>query len=117
MIAALIALAVVTVASILGTVILAFRLHSQTEQVHHAIHVANGARIEALENKLLAHSWQDYANLQHTPGATDRAAAILSQGFDPTRSPESYGETADDVLEQQLRDSGASLDDFGPILG
>lgn len=73
------------------------------------------ARVTTLENRLLSHSWTDYANLQHTPNELN-----LSDTEGDGRTPESYGELYEDRVETWLRNQGADLEGDtvqGPVVG
>lgn len=64
------------------------------------------ARVTTLENRLLAHNWQDFANLQHLPDEIAKAAWAEAQ----QRAPESFGETAGEMLQERLRHEGIDLE-------
>lgn len=74
------------------------------------------ARITTLENRLLSHSWQDFANLQLVPDETAKAS------WNPTepRTPESFGVRPEEMAASQARNQGADLEPEafeGPTIG
>lgn len=75
--------------------------------------LAQSARIEALENRLLSHRWQDYAQLQNDViGETQRF--LEAWGAADPRG-EAYGERPEEMREAAAVAEGIDLE--GPIIG
>lgn len=71
-------------------------------------------RITDLERALLAHGWQDYAQIAATPTPLARSTAVTN-GWGEDRPEEAYGENEHDVIESFLASNGIDLE--GPTLG
>ena len=72
-------------------------------------------RISTLENRLLAHNWEEFAHLQNIP---DESAKHVYA--DQARMPESWGLTRDEMAMAQGASNGEDLEgtDFeGPTIG
>jgi len=77
--------------------------------------VAQQTRITDLENRLMSHSWGEYAQLQNgVDSHTDQTARVLNSFGEP-RAEEAFGETEEDQVDAFLRSQGIDLE--GPTVG
>jgi hypothetical protein len=73
------------------------------------------ARVTTLENRLMSHHWQDFANLQMVPDETAKAQWAAQQ-----RDPESYGIQPEEMEAARMRSDGSDLEGEvfeGPTIG
>lgn len=123
---ALIALALTTCA-FLGMAWLQHRTVTATAEsltraadVLERVHAAQGLRIEALENRLMAHDWATYAQLQNNvAGETEKFLSLVEAGVlrkPPSTEPgdPGYGATAEEQMAEALRSRGVDLE--GPTV-
>lgn len=77
--------------------------------------VAHQTYITELQNRVLAHSWTDFAQLQNDVAGHTQQTVNALNGFGEARSEEAFGESESDVVDQYLRDQGIDLE--GPTIG
>lgn len=77
--------------------------------------VVHQTRISELENRVMAHTWGEYAQLQtNVPDHTDKAVHALST-FGSQRPDQAHGETEADLVERWFEENGADVE--GPTIG
>jgi hypothetical protein len=76
--------------------------------------VAMQTYITELQNRLGAHTWGEFAQLQTVPSHTQQTVTALNS-FGENRSEAAFGENESDVIDQFLRDNGIDLE--GPTVG
>lgn len=110
-------------------------LHLTTQQVLRSrpderdawreIHALQQAEIGELRNRLGAHSWEQFHNLQaHTPGPLDRAYDVLNR-IQHDHEPDDEQDTQaqlEERLRQAMSDSGLDIEGEGaeawrPVVG
>lgn len=118
-------LVAVLVAALLGAAVAALPLYvairfvvseaHKSRKVAEARAIAQQTYITELQNRLLSHSWTDFAQLQNDVATHTGQTATVLNGFGEARSAEAYGEDEADLLERLMQDSGADLE--GPTVG
>lgn len=94
----------------------------KSREVAQARAVAQQTYITELQNRLFAHSWTDFAQLQNDVDSHTGQTARVLNSFGEDRSEESYGESPDDLLNHALASLGSDLEgegfaDTGPTVG
>lgn len=91
------------------------KTHLQSSQNAIQRAVVLQTRISELENRLLAHTWGEYAQLQtNVPDHTDKAVSALNS-FGGSRPDEAHGESEQDLIDRYFQQSGADVE--GPTIG
>jgi hypothetical protein len=76
--------------------------------------VAQQTYTTELQNRLLAHTWGEFAQLQEVPSHTAQTVTALNS-FGEARTEAAYGESQEDIVDAFLRDNGIDLE--GPTVG
>lgn len=77
--------------------------------------IAQQTRITDLENRLMSHTWGEYAQLQN--GVDNHTAQTVRavNSFGEVRAEEAFGETEEDLVDAFLAANGVDLE--GPTVG
>lgn len=86
----------------------------RSRQTAQARAVAQQTYITELQNRLAAHTWGEFAQLQN--GVDDHTSQTVRalNSFGEARTDEAFGEDDKDIIEALLRDNGADLE--GPTI-
>jgi len=71
--------------------------------------------ITELQNRLGAHTWGEFAQLQNDVDSPTSQASRVVNSFGEARSEEAFGEREQDIVDQYLVDQGIDLE--GPTIG
>ncbi len=71
--------------------------------------------ITELQNRLAAHTWGEFAQLQNDVDSHTAQATRTVNSFGEARSEEAFGESEQDIVDQFLSDHGIDLE--GPTVG
>lgn len=77
--------------------------------------VAQQTRITDLENRLMSHTWGEYAQLQNEVDNHTAQTVRSLNSFGEARAEEAYGESPEDVAEQLLSELVGDYE--GPTIG
>lgn len=87
----------------------------KSRKVAEAHAVAQQTYITELQNRLMSHTWGEFAQLQNGVDSHTTQTARALNSFGENRSEEAFGENEHDLVDQFLLDNGIDLE--GPTIG
>lgn len=88
---------------------------AKSREVAQARAIAQQTYITELQNRLGAHTWGEFAQLQNEVASHTGQTVAALNSFGESRAEEAYGESPQDIVESLLAGMGADYE--GPTVG